>query len=174
VPAGQLQAANGLLNLTLSIGGIVGTAAGGTLVATVGAGWALLGDAGTFALGAALLLRVRPLGFTPGPRESFRSELSAGWREVRSRTWLWASIADFSAFQMVYLASMVVLGPLVAKRALGGAGAWALILAAFSFGTLLGNLWAIRLRPRRPLVFGWGIIFLCGPSLVLLACQAPA
>jgi MFS family permease len=38
VPAGQLQAANGLLNLTLSIGGIVGTAAGGTLVATVGAG----------------------------------------------------------------------------------------------------------------------------------------
>jgi predicted MFS family arabinose efflux permease len=173
VPPEQLQAANGLMYLTLSIGGIVGPAVGGVLVATVGAGWALIGDAVTFALAAVLLARIRPLGYVPRPRESFWRELAGGWREVRSRTWLWASILDFAAFQMIYLATIMVLGPLVAKQSLGGAGAWAAILVAFSFGTLLGNAWSMRLRPKRPLVFAWGIILLSGPSLVLLAFAAP-
>jgi MFS family permease len=173
VPSEQLQAANGLMYLTLSIGGIVGPGVGGALVATVGAGWALLGDAATFALAAVLLARIRPLGYAPRPRESFWQELAGGWREVRSRTWLWASIVDFAAFQMIYLATIMVLGPLVAKQSLGGAGAWATILVAFSAGTLLGNAWSMRLRPRRPLIFAWGIILLSGPSLVLLAFAAP-
>jgi MFS family permease len=173
VPSEQLQAANGLMYLTLSIGGIVGPAAGGVLVATAGAGWALIADAVTFAIAAVMLARVRPLGYASKPRESFWQELAGGWREVRSRTWLWASIVDFAAFQMIYLATIMVLGPLVAKQSLGGAGAWATILVAFSFGTLLGNAWAIRLRPRRPLVFAWSIILLSGPSLVLLAFAAP-
>jgi hypothetical protein len=157
----------------VSIGGIVGPVVGGALVATVGAGWALIADAVSFGFGALLLLRVRPLGYAPAQRESFWRELAGGWREVRSRTWLWASILDFAAFQMIYLSTMMVLGPLIAKRALGGAGAWAAILAAFSFGTLLGNLWSIRLRPRRPLIFAWSIILLSGPSLPLLAFHAP-
>jgi MFS family permease len=173
VPAEQLQAANGLMYLTLSIGGIVGPAAGGALVATVGPGWALIGDAASFGLAAVLLARLRSLGHTPRPRESFWRELAGGWHEVRSRTWLWASIVDFAAFQMIYLATIMVLGPLVAKQSLGGAGAWATILVGFSFGTLLGNAWAMRLRPRRPLVFAWAIILLSGPSLVLLAFAAP-
>ena len=174
VPPGQLQAANGLMYLTLSVGGIVGPAVGGLLVATVGAGWAIIGDGLTFAVSGALLARIRPLGYAPRARESFWRELAGGWREVRSRTWLWTSIADFAAFQMIYLATIMVLGPLVAKQSLGGAGAWAGILVAFSFGTLLGNAWSMRLRPRRPLVFAWGIILLCGPSLVLLAFRTPA
>lgn len=174
VPASQLQAANGLMYLTLSIGGIVGPAVGGVLVATVGAGWAIIGDALTFAVSGVLLARIQPLGHAPRPRESFWRELAGGWREVRSRTWLWASIVDFAAFQMIYLATIMVLGPLVAKQSLGGAGAWAAILVAFSFGTLIGNAWSMRLRPKRPLVFAWTIILLCGPSLVLLAFRTPA
>jgi MFS family permease len=173
VPGESLQAANGLMYLTLSIGGIVGPAVGGVLVATVGAGWALIGDAITFAVGAVLLSGIQPLGYAPRARESFWRELAGGWREVRSRTWLWASIADFALFQMIYLATIVVLGPLVAKQSLGGAGAWAVILVAFSFGTLLGNAWSMRLRPKRPLIFAWSMILLCGPSLILLAFRAP-
>jgi len=174
VPPEQLQAANGLMYLTLSIGGITGPAVGGILVATSGAGWAILGDAVTFAIAAVLLVRIPPLGFVERPRESFWRELGTGWNVVRSRTWLWASILDFALFQMIYLASIMVLGPLVAKQSLGGAGAWAAILVAFSFGTLLGNMWAIRVRPRRPLVFAWSVILLCGPSLALLGFRAPA
>jgi MFS family permease len=174
VSPAQLQAANGLMYGTISFGGIVGPAVGGLLVATVGAGWALIGDAVSFAFAALLLIRIRPLGKVPAPRESFWQSLAGGWREVRSRTWLWTSIVDFAAFQMIYLATIMVLGPLVAKRSLGGAGAWALILVAFSVGTLIGNAWAMRLRPKRPLVFAWSIILLSGPSLILLAYAAPA
>jgi MFS family permease len=174
VPARQLQAANGLMYLTLSIGGIVGPAVGGLLVATVGAGWAIIGDALSFAVSGVLLARIQPLGHAPRPRESFWHELAGGWREVRSRTWLWASIVDFAAFQMIYLATIMVLGPLVAKQSLGGAGAWAAILVAFSFGTLIGNASSMRLRPKRPLVFAWTVILLSGPSLVLLAFRTPA
>jgi MFS family permease len=174
VPPEHLQAANGLMYLTLSIGGIAGPAVGGLLVATVGAGWALVGDAITFAVAAVLMAQIPPLGYAERPRESFWRELAGGWREVRSRTWLWASIVDFAAFQMIYLATIMVLGPLVAKESLGGAGAWAGILVAFSFGTLLGNAWSMRVRPRRPLVFAWTIILLSGPSLVLLAFRTPA
>ena len=174
VPPEQLQAANGLMYLTLSIGGIAGPAAGGVLVATAGPGWAILGDAFTFAVAAVLLLRIPPLGFVERPHQSFWRELGAGWSVVRSRTWLWASILDFALFQMIYLASIMVLGPLIAKESLGGAGAWAGILVAFSFGTLLGNMWAIHVRPWRPLVFAWSVILLCGPSLVLLAFRTPA
>jgi MFS family permease len=174
VPDDQLQTANSLIWSTVSIGGIAGPVVGGALVATAGAGWALILDSVSFGLAALLLLRVRLTGYVPAPRESFWRELAGGWREVRSRTWLWTGIVDFAAFQMIYLASMMVLGPLVAKEALGGAGAWAAILAGFSFGTLLGNVWAMHLRPRRPLVFAWSLILLSGPSLVLLAFHAPA
>jgi predicted MFS family arabinose efflux permease len=173
VPPEQLQAANGLMYVTVSVGGIVGPAIGGVLVATVGAGWALLADGVTFAIATVLLAEMRPLGHVPRQRESFWRELAGGWREVRSRTWLWASIVDFAAFQMIYLATMMVLGPLVAKQSLGGAGAWAVILVGFSVGNLVGNLWAMRLRPRRPLIFAWSLILLSGPSLVLLAFAAP-
>jgi MFS family permease len=69
---------------------------------------------------------------------------------------------------------MTVLGPLVAKQSLGGAGAWALILTAFSAGTLVGNLASMRVRPRRPLIAAWTLFLLTGPSLVLLAFAAPA
>jgi predicted MFS family arabinose efflux permease len=174
VPDEHLQTANSLMWATVSIGGIGGPVVGGVLVATVGAGWALIGDAVTFGLGALLLLQVAPLGQTPPTTESFWQSLAGGWHEVRSRTWLWASIVDFAAFQMIYLAALMVLGPLVAKQALGGAGAWAAILASFSLGTLGGNLWAMHLRPHRPLIFAWSLILLSGPSLALLAFHAPA
>jgi MFS family permease len=174
VPLDQLQAANGLMYVTVSIGGIVGPAIGGVFVTTVGPGWAIFGDGITFAIAAILVAGIRPLGHVPPPRESFWRELAGGWREVRSRTWLWASILDFAAFQMIYLATIMVLGPLVAKQSLGGAGAWALILVAFSVGNLVGNLWSMRLRPRRPLIFAWSLIVLTGPSLALLAFATPA
>ena len=103
-------------------------------------------------MAAILLLRLPPLGAPPRAGESFWRELADGWDAVRSRTWLWAGILDFAVFQLVFLSTMMVLGPLVAKESLGGAGAWAAILTAFSVGTLFGNLASMRVRPRRPLI----------------------
>jgi MFS family permease len=174
VPPDLLQRANALLFLTLGLGGIAGPAVAGILVTGVGAGAALLVDASTFFIAAGLLLGVHGAARPTAVRRGFAGELAAGWREVRTRRWLWASIADFAVFQLVNLSAFLVLGPVVAKEALGGAGAWALIATAFGVGTALGNLLALRIEPERPLRTIFALVFLTIPSLVLLGLEAPA
>ena len=44
-----------------------------------------------------------------------------------------------------------MLGPVVAKQDLGGASAWASVISASGVGAIVGGLFAIRLRTRRPL-----------------------
>jgi MFS family permease len=176
VPREELQPANALLWLAANTSNIAGPALAGVLVATVGSGWAILGDSASF-LVAALLLQALPgkgLGRTPVQR-SFWHDLAEGWHEVRSRTWVWASICYFACFQLVYLSGFTVLGPVVAKHSLGGVRAWALIAAAGGLGAVAGNLAAFRLRPSRPLLVsfafaGGGAV----PTLILLAVAAPA
>jgi MFS family permease len=147
VSPARLHQANGLMWGAIGIAGFAGPAIAGVVVATAGAGWAILGDAATFALGAYLLARLRLPPLERAPRESFVHELAAGWREVVSRRWLWTSIASFAVFQLAVIAAFSVLGPVVAKRSLGGASAWATLAAAFGIGSIVGNLVALHLVP---------------------------
>lgn len=66
-----------------------------------------------------------------------------------------------------------VLGPLVARQDLGGAGSWAAILAARGIGGVVGATALLRISPRRPLLTA---VLCCAsapvPSL-LLAIPAP-
>ena len=43
-------------------------------------------------------------------------------------------VSSFAVFQISYFPALFVLGPVVAKRDLGGAGAWGAILACQSAG----------------------------------------
>jgi MFS family permease len=170
----ELQQANALLWGALAVGGVLGPALAGIVVATAGPGWALLGDGCSFALSALLLLRLRrhDLGTAPA-REPFWTDVRAGWDEVRSRTWIWLSIVYFSLFQLVYLPAIFVLGPTIAKRSLGGPAAWALVVAALGIGSILGNVVALRLRIQRPLAASYVVILAAVPTLVLLGAAAP-
>src|ERR671937_234115 len=141
----RLHQANGLMWGAIGVAGFAGPAIAGIVIATASAGWALLGDATTFALGAYLL----------------------------ARRWLWTSILSFSAFQLAVIAAFSVLGPVVAKRSLGGASAWATLAAAFGIGSIVGNFLSLHLRPRRPLRFAFAFTLLCFPTLFLLAFAAP-
>ena len=169
----RLQQANGLIWMVVGIASFAGPAFAGVFLATAGAGWAILADASTFALGAFLLSRLRLPPLEPLRRESFLRELADGWREVASRRWLWTSIVSFAVFQMVILASLMVLGPVVAKRSLGGSSAWAAIAAGFGIGSVVGNLVSLHVRPRHPLRFAFALAFACGASPFLLAFAAP-
>ena len=173
VPPERLQQANGLFWMAFGIASFAGPALAGVFLATVGAGWAILADASTFALGAYLLSRLRLPPLPPPARESFLRELADGWREVAARRWLWTSIVSFAVFQLAILSALLVLGPLVAKRSLGGPSAWAAIAAGFGIGSIAGNFLALHVRPRRPLRFGFALTLCCGPSLLLLALAAP-
>ena len=73
---------------------------------------------------------------------------------------------------MVVIAPFFVLGPLVAKRDLGGAAAWAAIVAAFGIGAVVGDLAALVVRPRRPLVVGCLVVTAVAAPLTLLAVPA--
>ncbi len=152
VSTARLQQANALLGLSRSILGVAGPALGGVLVALGSPGAALLVDAATFAVAAALLVRlsIAPRSDVAEPRP-FLHELREGWSEFRRQTWIWTTIVFFGIGNFAG-ASYYVLGPLVAKRELGGAPAWATIVSAFGVGSILGGLLALRLRPRRPLL----------------------
>jgi MFS family permease len=148
----ELQSANALIRLSSHLASILGTVLGGVLVATVGSGWALAVDALTYALSAVLLSLVH--AGSDARREghsSVVSDLVGGWREFSSRRWVWLIVVLFSLSNMGFTASLAVLGPLRALESYGGARGWALVLASFSLGTVLGVVVAMRVRPSRPL-----------------------
>jgi MFS family permease len=70
-------------------------------------------------------------------------------------------------------ASYFVLGPLVAKQSLGGAGAGATIVSAFGIGTVIGGFVALRLRPRRPLLASCVAAIPYGIPMLAIALDLP-
>lgn len=148
---------------------IGGAALGGALVAAVGPGWVLAVDSAAFAFAAALRAFLDVSGV---PRRAagggMLHDLREGWREVVSRSWLWAVILQFSLVNAMVAAAEAVYGPVIAARYLGGPGPWGLALAAFGAGTAGGALLMTRLRPRRLLLTGALCVFpLALPSAAL-------
>lgn len=154
VPARRLQEANALRGVVDSSAMILGPVVAGLLVVTLGPGGALALDAVTFLVSFACLVGVVPdaVARAGETTETLLEGLRGGWREVRSRPWLTAGLGGLGMYTVVVLPSIYVLGPVLAERELGGAGAWAAITVVFGVGTLVGNAVALRWRPRRPMV----------------------
>ena len=168
VPAPMLQQANALLALALNSALIGGAAIAGLLVAFFGPGWAIAVDAGTYLVGASFVAAMRLPAIEPGKSPRFLSDLAVGWREFRSRTWLWVIVLQFSLLLMVTIGAMSVLGPVVAEEELGGAKAWGAILTAQAAGLVAGGLLGLRFRPRRMLVAATlGILLVPAPLVAL-------
>jgi MFS family permease len=173
VSAPRLQQANALLRLAINGSTVGGAAAGGVLVAVVGSGWALTFDGATFLVSAGFLSMIRLSAADRLPRRNFLEELGEGWREFRSRTWLWSMVFQVSFVNASYIGAFFVLGPVVADRSLGGPAAWGGIVTANAVGFVLGGLVALRFKPRRPLLSGTLLIFLMALPLVSLALGLP-
>jgi MFS family permease len=173
VPAESLQSANSLLRLGLNATAITGAAVGGLLVAATSPGAAIAVDAGTYALAALFLGRMRLPAALRVAGSRFLGELRDGWREFRSRTWLWVIVVQFAFVNAAWLGAVSVLGPVVADEELGGAAAWGAILACQSAGLVVGGLVLLRLRPRRILLAATLGMLLTVPVLVALAVPLP-
>jgi MFS family permease len=172
VAAPRLQEANALLNLSRSLGKVVGPALAGILLALGSPGAAIAVDAATFALSALFLLRLRVPRILPAGEPAFFAELRHGWSEFISRSWLWAVVASAAFTNAIFFPAFQVLGPTVAQESLGGSSGYALIAASLGVGSLIGGGVALALRPRRPLLVGEGLLICIGLPVALLALPA--
>jgi hypothetical protein len=152
VSDGHLQQANALVNLSRSVTHIAGPGIGALIVAAGSPALAIAIDSVTYFASAALTASMRITSMVRMASASVLADLRDGWREFVSRPWAVAMVASFGLFQLTYFPALLVLGPVVAKEELGGPAAWGLVLAVGSAGSVIGGLFAMRLRFDRPLV----------------------
>jgi MFS family permease len=185
VPEADIQPATAITGMSNNVAEFAGPALATALVLGAGAGWAFALDAATFLASAAFLTRVRPRkrGATGAaevdaePREGLWAGIRAGSREVRSRVWVWATLASFCVALFCGLAPWFVLGPLVAHQQYGHVSVYGVLEAALGLGTIAGSLAGVVWRPRFPLRLAmlaitlWpmaGIMYAAGVTLVLV------
>ncbi|WP_405986859.1 MFS transporter [Streptomyces sp. NBC_00872] len=164
VPKRQLEAANSLTTATERTIGILGPTVAGAVVALIGARSALLFDAATFAASALLLLGVKEKARTKTkatatatataekstepagkPAESAWGgsvirEVLEGFREARSRPWVWAILLMSLFHVLTTVPVWFVLLPERLLRSTSDTVAYGVVLAAFSAGALIGGI----------------------------------
>lgn len=174
VPSEHLQEANALVGLSQNLTSVIGPAAAGIIVAALAPGWALAVDAVTF-VGSAMCLGAMPDIAAPArQRTRMLDDLRGGWTAFASRRWLLITVVCFTVFLGFAWGPWQVLGPVQARDALGGPGAWAAIAVAIGVGSLAGGLMALRIRPHHPLRLAMGVFVFVTPALfTLVGAAAP-
>src|SRR4051812_28436302 len=167
----DLQQANSLLGIARYAAFPLGAAVGGTIVATIGSGEALLVDAGTYATSALLLALIAVVSQAQRGSGIIR-ELREGWAAFVEQTWVWLLTVWVALYFLITYAPFFVLGPYVAKQSMHGAGSWGIVVTGEGIGSLLGAAAGLRIHLRRPLVT-IGLLFLpTALQSVLLAYHA--
>ena len=178
VPEDDIQEATATTMMSHNVAELAGPALATALVLGFSPAAAFGLDAATFLLSAVLLVRVRPRerGAPAVRREagsSIRADLRDGYREVRSRAWVWATLVSFSVALLTVLAPLFVVGPLVAEERYGDIAVFGFALAAFGGGTVAGSLAALRWRPQYPLRRAMACALLWPASIGLFAAGQP-
>jgi len=171
---------------------LVGPAIGGFLVGPGGqgrTGLAFLVDAATFGFSALMILsmQARP-PVARSEKTSVMHDLKEGLGYVRSRTWLWASMAAATVSLLCFIGPFDVLVPYVVKNLFGGSGTQlGLVFAAGGLGSVItAAVLGQRGQPKRPLttmylswalgtalLVGFGIVGSVGPMYVVsFVCNA--
>jgi MFS family permease len=152
LPKAKLQSGNAIIGLTTNIGYIVGTLSGGILVATVGAGWGLLIDAISFFFAGLIVWFLPILGKAQDASPGILHDLIVGWREFISRSWVIAMVFAFSLINMAFESMLSVLGPLNFSDPVTGPKQWSYNLAALTTGMLIGGIWVLKVKFKKPLL----------------------
>jgi MFS family permease len=201
VPEQDIQQANAVIGMFNNVAEFVGPALATALVLGAGAGSAFALDAVTFLLSAAFLTQVRtrrrgapasiagPLaesgalgppaesGAGPAAEGTVWAAIREGAAEVRSRAWVWGTLAAFCVALFTGLAPWFVLGPVVAREQYGHVGVYGAVVAAIGVGTIIGSFVGVGWRPRHPMrcamiaILAWppaAVLFAAGVTLVLV------
>jgi MFS family permease len=170
VPEDEISAAQALSGASQNLALVLGPALATVLVLTIGAGETFLLDASTFLFGALLLIPVKPRRRgtgAPVETESFIHELRAGFREVTSRTWVWATILAYTGVIVLAEVPWLALGPLAMRDDYRAVGLYGVLMAVYGAGSVLASMIAAVWHPHYPLRIGlacgavWAIPGLC-------------
>jgi|HubBroStandDraft_2_1064218.scaffolds.fasta_scaffold00167_11 MFS family permease len=187
VPEADIQPATAVTGISNNVAEFAAPALATALVLGAGAGWAFALDAATFLISAGFLSRVRPRARGMDLAEEADAERVGTWRsiregarEVRARTWVWATLASFCIGLFCGLASWFVLGPIVAREQYGHIAVYGIVEAAIGLGTIVGSIVAVSWRPRYPMRLGmlatslWPLAAILYAAGVTLALVIPA
>ena len=160
LPKEKLQEGNAVIGLMTNIGYIIGTLVGGVLVANIGAGWGLLVDATSFFIAGVIVWNLPIIGKIKEASPGIFHDLVIGWREFISRSWVIAMVISFALINMAFESMLSVLGPLNFIDPITGPKQWSYNLAALSVGMLLGGIWILKVKVKRPLFLAMVLIAL--------------
>ncbi len=90
-----LQQANAIKQSTAGAAGIAGPALAGVLVATVGAGWALVGDSASFAFSVLMLALIQVGPASRALHQNVLADIRDGWEDFWSRRWFRSVVGAF-------------------------------------------------------------------------------
>jgi MFS family permease len=174
VPEELIQDARALTESMANLAFLVGPALATALVLGIGAGEAFAFDAATFVISALLLARVRPRarGVLAEP-ETVLASLRGGWREVRSRTWVWVTIGVFTGALLCVYAQWYALAPGIARDVYGSAGVFGVLESVAGVGAVVGGLLGLTWRPARPLATGLVLVLAWPIQDLFFAAGAP-
>jgi MFS family permease len=183
-----MERATGLHSTVERTAGMLGTAAAGGLVAWLGAADALVVDALSFGLSAAVLAWAtrsaspaevsrrawRPSSTTDAPT-SYLTELREGWTFLRGDRILLGIAVMVSLTNLLDLAYAAVLVPVWAEATTGSAATVGLVFATFGGAAAVGSVCAAAWAARLPRYRTYLIAFLvCGaPRFVVFALDVP-
>ncbi len=152
----DLNTANAMESVSFGAADVGGPAVAGVLIAAVGAATVLAVDAASYVVFIGFLLALR---IPPTPQETPRGDVAAGprlglkpaLRFLRRTPPVYATTLMFMAAN-VGEGMLMVLGPIYARRELGGgAGTFGLMLSTFAVAALAGSAIVGALRWRYPL-----------------------
>ena len=150
VASGRLTEANALLNTARSVAKIVGPAAAGILVATVGGGWSIALDALSFFIAAAFMARLRiPARPAPDATPKLGQPLREGWGYFYRQRPIFLVTGAYAGINLANMGVWRVLGPVIAAATFGPA-AWGLALSLQAVGLLAASLLLVRAVPQHP------------------------
>jgi MFS family permease len=168
----RLQDANSLFGLSKAVARVGGPGIAGVLIATAGPGIAIAVDAATYAVSLICLILVHPRPSDRQHPDPLLGQLIEGWQAFRSRRWLWVTVAQGGLSQLFTFSPFLVIGASLFNKH-GGSAAWGALLAADGLGGLLGALFAMRMRPQRPLVVAVGASLALALTPLLIAFDVP-
>jgi MFS family permease len=160
LPKEKLTEGNAVIGLMTNFGYIIGTLSGGILVATFGAGWGLLVDAMSFFIAGVIVWNLPLIGKIKEKSPGILHDLIVGWKEFISRSWVITMVFAFAIINMAFESMLSVLGPLNFSDLKTGPKEWSYNLAGLSIGMLLGGIWILKVKIRKPLLLSMILISL--------------